>query len=195
MLVFSFYIEEDLKGRIMKILKKILVVFVVLIAIVLVAGVFMKKDFTVIRSVELDQPINEVYNYVKLLKNQDEYSVWMKMDPNVKKTYTGTDGTVGFIGAWDSKVKDVGVGEQEITAMAANDRIDYVMRFKKPNEMQGTATMLFSEEGDCSKLDWSFSGSIGYPFNVMMPLMDFEGKLGPQLQEGLDNLKVILDNQ
>jgi hypothetical protein len=36
------------------------------------------------------------------------------MDPNMKKTYTGTDAEVGFISAWESTDKNVGVGEQEI---------------------------------------------------------------------------------
>jgi hypothetical protein len=33
------------------------------------------------------------------------------MDPNAKMEYKGTDGTVGFISAWDSKIKYVGKGE------------------------------------------------------------------------------------
>ncbi len=180
----------------MKILKKIVIVFGVLVAIVLIAGAIMKKDFKVTRSVELDQPVSEVYDYVKLLENQDKYSVWMRMDPKVKKTYTGVDGTVGFISAWDSKVENVGQGEQEIVKMTKNERIDYVMRFKKPMESEGKASMIFKSTGeDCTNLEWCFEGDMSWPMNVMMPLLDFEGNLGPQLQEGLDNLKVILDKE
>jgi hypothetical protein len=36
------------------------------------------------------------------------------MDPDMKKTYRGTDGTVGFVSEWESNKKDVGTGEQEI---------------------------------------------------------------------------------
>lgn len=155
----------------------------------------MNKDFTVTRSVQLNQPVGEVYDYVKILKNQDEYSVWMKIDPDTKKTQSGTDGTVGFISGWDSKHKDVGEGEQEITTMIPNERIDYVMRFKRPNEQEGSAAMEFSKSGEGSKLNWSFSGSVPYPFNVFQSFFGIEEALGPQLQEGLDNLKVILDEK
>ncbi len=180
----------------MKIIKRIAIVLFVLVLIFLVAGLFMEKDFKVTRSVELDEPVQEVYDYVKMLKNQDEFAVWMKMDPNVKKTYTGTDGEVGFISAWSSEVENVGVGEQEITKMIPNQRIDYAMRFKKPMESEGFAAMIFkSTSENCTHLDWSFSGSMPYPLNVMMPFMDMDGNLGPQLQKGLDNLKVILEKE
>ena len=36
------------------------------------------------------------------------------MDRNVKKSFKGTDGTVGFVAAWDSDNKKVGKGEQEV---------------------------------------------------------------------------------
>ncbi len=178
----------------MKILKKIAYVLFGLVLIILLAGLFMKKDFTVKRFVEIDKPVKEVYHYVKYLKNQDEYSVWMKMDPNTKKRHKGSDGTVGFIASWESENENVGVGEQEIVKMVENQRIDYAMRFKKPMESEGQVAMVFKKTGDyCTELEWSFSGEMGYPWNVMMPFMNFEKTLGPQLQDGLDNLKGILN--
>ncbi len=35
-------------------------------------------------------------------------------DPLMKKQFKGTDGTVGFLYAWDSQNNEVGKGEQEI---------------------------------------------------------------------------------
>ena len=45
------------------------------------------------------------------------------MDPNIKTDFRGTDGTVGFISAWDSNnIKNVGKGEQEILNMVDGGR-------------------------------------------------------------------------
>lgn len=178
----------------MKILKKIALVLLGLIVLVLLAGLFMKKDFAVERSIEIDPSIGKVYDYVKYLKNQDEFSVWMKMDPNAKKFYTGTDGTVGFISAWKSGVEDVGSGEQEIVAMIPNESIDYEMRFKEPMESTGKASFTFTSKGeDCTQVKWDFSGEMSYPFNVMLPFINLDTQLGSQLQEGLKNLKGIME--
>lgn len=194
MKIAIFMIIKTLK--IMKILKKIVVVLLILIVLILVAGMFMKKDFAVTRSVEIDHSVNEVYDYAKYLKNQQEYSVWAKMDPDQKVTFTGTDGTVGFVSAWDSDNENVGQGEQEIVGMTENEKIDYVMRFKKPLESEGNATLNFKSTGeDCTHVEWSFSGDMSYPMNVMMPFIDFEGTLGPQLQKGLENMKTIIEKK
>ena len=72
---------------------------------------------------------DEVFDYVKYLKNQDNFSKWASMDPDMQKTYRGTDVTVGFVSAWASDNPDVGVGEQEIKAITAGQRIDFELRF------------------------------------------------------------------
>jgi hypothetical protein len=76
----------------------------------------------------------EVFDYVRLLNNQDNFSKWATMDPAMKKSFSGTDGTVGFVSAWESKKKDVGKGEQEIIKITEGQRIDYELRFKEPFE-------------------------------------------------------------
>src|ERR1700757_4744620 len=98
----------------MKILKRILIVIAVLIAIPLIVALFTKKDYAIEREVVINKPKQDVFNYIKMLKNQPNYSKWAMDDPNAKMTFTGTDGTVGFISAWESN--KVGKGEQQITA-------------------------------------------------------------------------------
>src|SRR5690348_10023775 len=99
----------------MKIVKKILLGIVAIIVLLLIIAIFLKKEYTVERSITINKPKQQIFDYVKLLKNQDNFSAWAKLDPNMKKEYHGTDGTVGFVSAWDSDKKDVGKGEQEIT--------------------------------------------------------------------------------
>ncbi len=73
----------------MKILKKILIVVVILIAIPLVIALFVKKEYAVEREVTINKPKQVVFNYVKHLKNQDNYNKWVRMDPNMKKDFRG----------------------------------------------------------------------------------------------------------
>lgn len=53
------------------------------------------------------------------------------MDPNMKKDFRGTDGTVGFVYAWDGN-KKAGKGEQEIKKITEGERVDVEVRFEKP---------------------------------------------------------------
>ena len=91
----------------MKTLKKILLVVAIIIAIPLIVALFVKNEYAVERKIVINRPKGEVFNYLKHLKNQDNYSKWVRMDPNMKKDYKGTDGTVGFTSYWDSEKSDV----------------------------------------------------------------------------------------
>src|SRR5690606_19276852 len=164
-----------------------------IIAIALIAAAFMKKDYTVQRDVVINQPESVVFEYIKYLKNQDQFSKWAQMDSNMKKSYEGTDGTVGFISKWEGN-KDVGIGEQEIKNIVPNERIDFELRFKKPMESTSQAFMI-TEAVDSihTKVTWGFSGRTPWPFNFMMAMMNFDKLLGADFEIGLDNLKNKLE--
>lgn len=178
----------------MKILKGLLFLIVGIVILALVVALFVKKDYAVERQVTINKPITVVFDYIKHIKNQDEYSVWNRIDPAAKKTYSGTDGTVGFISAWESTNKNMGKGEQEITNITEGDRIDMKLRFKEPFEAQDDAYMITESMGENqTKVKWGFKGKMAYPMNIMLLFMDMEGMLGKDLQGGLDNLKTTLE--
>ena len=178
----------------MKILKTILIAVGILIAITLIVSLFAKKDYEVEREITIDKSKEEVFDYVKFLKNQDNYSKWATMDPDMKKTYRGTDGTVGFVSAWDSDNKDVGKGEQEIKKITEGERIDFEIRFFEPFESSEPAYMTTeSLSENQTKVKWGFNGHMDYPMNIMMLFMDFEKMIGDDLETGLKNLKSVLE--
>jgi uncharacterized protein YndB with AHSA1/START domain len=175
-------------------MKKILIALAILIAIPLIVALFVKKDYSVEREITINKPKQEVFDYVKLLKNQDHYSKWATMDPKMEKTYRGTDGTVGFVSAWESKVDSVGVGEQEIKKIVEGERIDFELRFIKPFEATEPAFMTTEAVSENqTKVKWGFSGHMNYPMNLMMLFVDFEKMIGDDLQTGLNNLKAELE--
>ncbi|MFM7644897.1 MAG: hypothetical protein ACKO5N_08930, partial [Sphingomonadales bacterium] len=100
----------------MKLLKRIFIGLLLLIGILLLVALFVPKSVEVKRHIQINCPQSEVFNYVRLLKNQPTYGVWWKADPNMKITTTGTDGQIGFVHAWNSKEENVGAGQQKILA-------------------------------------------------------------------------------
>jgi hypothetical protein len=178
----------------MKVIKWILIVLVVIIGVPLIIAAFAKKEYKVEREVVINKPKAEVFEYVKYLKNQDNYSKWAKMDLNMRKTYKGTDGTVVFVSAWDSDNKDVGKGEQEIKGIKDGERIDYELRFIEPFASTSNAVMTLETVNPVqTKVKWGFNGNMAYPLNFMMVVMDIEKAVGDDLQTGLNNLKGILE--
>ena len=180
----------------MKILKTLLIIIVAIVAIVLITAAFVKTDLVVTREVVIDKPHAEVWEYTKYLKNQDNFSVWASIDPNMEKSYTGEDGKVGFVSAWVSKHDSVGSGEQEITKIDEGKRIDYELRFKEPMEATNYAYMEFTPvDSTHTKVVWGFSGKFPYPTNIMLLLVDFDAMLGKDFGQGLENLKGLMEKE
>ena len=180
----------------MKILKRILFVVLAIIGLALIVALFVKKEMHAEREVVINKPKSEVFSYVKYLKNQNDYSKWATMDPAMKKDFKGTDGTVGFVSAWESDKDDVGKGEQEIKGIKDGERIDYEIRFKKPMESTASAYMITEAvSGNQSKVRWGFDSKMNYPFNIMRLFFDVDKMIGDDFETGLTRLKTQLEKQ
>jgi len=180
----------------MKIIKKVLIILAVIIAIPIVVALFVKKEFHVERQISINKPNELVFDFVKHLKNQDLFSKWNTMDPNMEKSYKGVDATVGFTASWDSENPDVGKGEQEILKIDEGKRIEFELRFLEPMKTKNKAYMTTSSISEQATIvKWGFDGKMNYPMNLMMVLIDFDEMLGSDLQIGLDKLKTILEMQ
>lgn len=178
----------------MKILKTILIGILAVVAIALIAAIFVNGNLKAVKEVTINKPKQEVYDYVVLLKNQDNFSKWAKLDPSMKKEYKGTDGTVGFTSAWDSENGDVGKGEQTIKAINPGKQIDYDLHFIKPFESRANCYMSFEAiDSNKTKVAWGFESKVSYPFNLMCLFTNMNEAIGNDFSEGLNNLKGILE--
>ena len=150
-------------------------------------------SYDVSRTVEVNKPASAVYDYLKYLKNQDEWSPWQRRDPGMKKGFRGTDGTVGAVSSWAGN-KDVGSGEQEITRLVEGKRVETKLRFFKPWKSQSDAFMEVEPTGkDASRVRWGFTGRNGFPMRLMMLFMNMDKMVGKDFEEGLANLKTRLE--
>jgi len=178
----------------MNILLLLLAIIIAVIVILLVIALFVKKEYSIEREIVINQPKTKVFHYIKSLRNQDSFSKWANMDPDMKKEYTGTDGTVGFVSAWDSEKKNVGKGAQEIIKITEGEQVDFNIHFIRPIEGLAKAYMSTKSKGENETLvKWGFSSGMKYPMNLMLLFMNMEKMLGNDLQTGLNNLKSKLE--
>ncbi|MCK7555902.1 SRPBCC family protein [Chitinophaga sedimenti] len=175
----------------MKILKWILIIIAVLIIVPCLLALFMKKDYSITKEVVINKPKQQVFDYVKYLKNQNKFNKWVLSDPAVVITDRGADGTVGYVQTWDSKAMS-SKGEQEIKNIVEGETIDCDLRFEKPFAGLSPTTMRTDAVSDNqTKVTWTFNGRMPYPMNVIRPLA--ESKMSDDLGESLDLLKKQLE--
>lgn len=170
----------------MKIIKKILIGFLVFIAVTLIAAAIAPKGFQSQSEIVINKPKNEVFEYIKYVRNQDHYGVWQKSDPEAKYVSEGRDGTVGFKYSWEGE--KVGVGSQTITEIIENEKLETALYFG----FGAPATSTITTEAlapDQTRVTWGFEGKSPYPLNLVSLFYDTSG----DFEEGLRNLKEILE--
>jgi hypothetical protein len=177
-----------------KILLTIAALIVLLVTAVVILAFSVSGDYKVEREVTINRPKADVFAYVKKLKNQNTWGPWFKKDPAMKQEYKGEDGYIGFVSAWKSENPEVGEGEQEIKSIVDGSRLDTELRFIKPFASTNQAYVTTEATGDSStRVRWGFTGTMPRPMNLMLLMMDMDKEVGKDFEEGLANLKTILE--
>lgn len=174
----------------------ILIIILSLLALVLILAMFSPSHWTIKAETIISKSQSDVFNYIKILRNAEHFNKWVMTDPQLRKEYKGVDGTVGFVYCWESDMKQVGKGEQEILNIVASERIDYEIRFIKPFDgVSKSSFILESVAENQTKVTWTFSSSNNYMMKVLHLLLNLKKALEKDLQISLINLKTVLEKQ
>lgn len=172
------------------------IIIAVIVLIPVIAAAMMPEDYVIVNNVTIHRSQQEVFDYLKYLRNGNNFNKWVLKDPDHRKEFTGTDGEPGFIYKWDSDNKGVGKGEQEILRVVGNERIDYQVRFIKPFENVSESSIIVKGvDANTSNVAWSFSGKRNFGMKIFHFLFNLPKALKRDLGESLDNLKTILEGK
>src|SRR5690242_6697355 len=128
----------------MNIIITILFILAGIISLLLLLALFIKKEHYVKREIIINAPQQKVFDFLRLLKNQDQFNKWATVDKkNRKEEFKGTDGTVGFIYSWSGD-KSAGQGEKEIMNIVEGKKVETEIRFVKP--MRVSARVIFETQ-------------------------------------------------
>jgi hypothetical protein len=179
----------------MSLLLQILLGIAGLVVLLVIISIFTKKSYTTERQITIDRAVEPVFGYLKYLKNQDHFNPWSLKDPNMQKSYIGTDGTIGFVSAWDSDMKrGPGKGEQEIKSIEENKRLGVELRFLAPFKSTAPAWFTTNAVGtDQTQVSWGMYYEFKFPMNLGALLMNFDKEMGKELDNGLRMLKSNLE--
>lgn len=171
-----------------------MIIILVLAFGIVVLGIFLKKEYQIIREITIDMPMQKVFDYIKFLKNQNEYSYYNIKDPETIKLYSGTDGEVGFTYLWKSKINSIGSGTQTISKITEGREIVCDIQFTKPLPLKSVATISLTEISDSkTKVTWTFGSLYKFPLNIVIYFADLEKLIGTDIASSLVTLKQNLE--
>ena len=173
------------------ILKIIVGVILLLIVYAIVAMLAFGDNYHYEKSVVMNASREKVWQQISTMKAFNEWNPWMKLDKNMKITYTGNSGEVGDKYCWDSKNDDAGAGCQEIKELIPGEKQKTEMIFKRPFEGQAISDIVLTSEGNSTKVTWSMDTKQETWMKIMRPMMDYQ--MGKSYEEGLNNLKTLVE--
>jgi uncharacterized protein YndB with AHSA1/START domain len=148
--------------------------------------------FRVVRSTTIDAPPAKVFGYLNDFRQWRAWSPWENMDPNLQRTYSGSDSGVGAKYAWEGN-KNVGAGSMEIVESTELSKISLKLDFSRPFEAHNVTDFTFEPAGGGTKLTWDMHGPNQCMGRIMSVFMDMDQMVGKDFETGLANLKAAAE--
>jgi len=169
-------------------LKKIAIAFTTLIAILLVVIALQPAEFRIERSTDISAPAPVVFPFVNDLHAWDGWSPWGKLDPNMKKTFSGAPQGKGAIYEWFGN-DDVGSGRMEITGARESELVTIQLDFIKPFAASNITEFKLAPKGDATTVTWAMTGKNDFMGKAFSLFMNMDKMVGGDFEKGLADLK------
>jgi hypothetical protein len=169
----------------------ILLGLVAVIGILLIIVALRPADFRVERSATLAAPAMALFEQIN---DHRKFAVWnpfMKLDPNVKNTYSGPDSGVGAACSWEGNSK-IGAGSATIIESKPGEFVRQRMDWKRPMEGTSTVEFTFKPDGDKTVVTWAMYGKNNFMGKLVSLFINCEKMVGPQFEQGLANLGKVV---
>jgi uncharacterized protein YndB with AHSA1/START domain len=173
-------------------LKKILIGLAVLIAAVLLFAMTKPDSFSVQRTATIKAPPEKLFAMVDDFHQWGAWSPWEKLDPSMKRTFSGPATGKGSIYAWDGNGK-AGAGQMEITEATPTSKVAIKLDFLRPFVSTNSVEFAFQPHGDSTTIVWTMSGPSNYMSKVMQVFMSMDKMIGKDFEAGLTNLRTAAE--
>jgi len=174
-----------------------LTIILTALPVILIIALFTRKGIQTSATIDIERPRQQVFDYLIKLKNQEQYNAWLLVDPKMLKTYTGNDGEVGFIQAWDSKNNKDGKASQRILGIAAPDQIKIEIIFEKPIASKAIYHFELTPLNETrTHVKWVYEGNPSpyYLLRVFHLLLRLKKRATRYMESSLVNLKNIMEH-
>jgi hypothetical protein len=172
--------------------KIIALVVVVLIGALLIYATTQPDTFRVQRSASINAPPGKIFALINDLHNWDAWSPWEKMDPAMKRTYSGAASGQGAVYEWEGN-REVGKGRMEITETASPSQVVIKLDFIEPFEAHNIADFTLEGTGGSTNVTWAMYGPTPYMAKVIHLFFSMDHMVGKQFEIGLANLKALAE--
>lgn len=169
----------------------ILYIILAIVALIIVLMFVLPGQYLVKKAIVINSDISKCYDMVADLNNYRDWNPWSKMEPDAKKSISGTPKTVGHRYDWEGK--KIGVGSLTVKKVEANKSVDLDLEFVKPFKSLADDNWTFDQlPNNQVKIVWSNSGDLPAGMARLMGPM-ITKNLNKQFEQGLKSIKELCE--
>jgi hypothetical protein len=172
--------------------KKILIVLAGLIAAFLIVVALQPSGYAIARSKTMAAAPAVVFAQVNDLHKWEAWSPWAKLDPAAKNTFEGPQEGTGAVMRWAGNDK-VGEGSMTIIESKPAELVRIRLDFIKPMAGTSESQLSFAKDGDGTTVTWTMTGKNDFVGKAICLFMNMDRMLGSQFDQGLTNLKGVVE--
>ncbi len=174
-------------------LKKTLIGVATVVVLLVIVVSARPATFHVERSTMVSAPPEAVFSQVNDFHAWPNWSPWEKMDPGMKKTFSGSASGQGSVYSWAGNDK-VGEGRMTIEKSDKPSLVSIKLEFLKPFAATNTATFTFTPAADGTKATWAMDGNNNFMSKAFQLFMDMDKMIGKDFEQGLASMKVAAES-
>ena len=169
-----------------------LITIAIIIGFIVIIPAFVSPEVSFTKTIVINKPVDQVYNVVKDFNYYKQWNVWSLMDKKASGELSGPVGEVGSKWSWSGDT--VGVGSLTILELVPDKSITSKLEFVAPMEAEAQDLWDFEKiDSTSTKVSWTYAGSTDSYFGRYGNLF-LEGVIGPDFENGLVNLKNLIEN-
>ncbi len=172
--------------------KKLALIVGVLLAIAAVVIATRPSQYTVVRSLLINAPVETAYGFVFDFHKWSTWSPWDHLDPTMQRTYRGAPAGVGAIYEWVGN-DQVGSGRMTIADAKPPTAIGITLEFLKPFESTARTEFQFEVTPEGTKVSWKMIGENNFVGKFFSLVVNMEQMIGGDFERGLQALKVATE--
>ena len=175
----------------MKIVKRILIGLVVVIAGIFIVAATRPNTYTVERSLKINAAPEKIFPYLISFKKGLEWSAWDKVEKDVKRTFTGPESGLGAV--YEFEGKKSGHGKLSIKSLVQNEQVKIDLTFYKPMQGSNDVTYSLKKDGSETVLKYHMTGPAPIFARIIWLFADMDKFMGDKFNESMQSLKAIVE--
>lgn len=165
----------------------------VIVVVALLAFAASRPDtFRVERRITIKAPSSKVFALLSDFQKFGAWSPWEKLDPAMKRTFSGPASGPGSVYAWEGN-DAVGAGRMEILQTVSDAKVVIKLDFLKPFEAHNTTEHTLQSQGEQTTVTWAMYGPNPYLMKLIGIFVSMDSMVGKDFEQGLANLKRVAE--